>query len=54
LAISNGQVSVVTPIASIYPLFTVLLARFALKEKLDLLQYGAIAAGVLGIVLLAM
>jgi len=54
LAISNGQVSVVTPIASIYPLFTVLLARFALKEKLDLLQYGAIAAGVLGIILLAM
>lgn len=54
LAISNGQVAVVTPITSIYPLFTVLLARFALKEKLDLLQYGAIAAGVLGIVLLAM
>lgn len=53
LAISNGQVSVVTPITSIYPLFTVLLARFALKEKLDPLQYGAIAAGVLGIILLA-
>ena len=54
LAISNGQVAVVTPITSIYPIFTVLLARFALKEKLDHLQYGAIAAGVLGIILLAM
>ena len=54
LAISNGQVAVVTPTTSIYPLFTVLLARFALREKLDLIQYGAIAAGVLGIILLAM
>lgn len=53
LGLSNGQVSIVTPLTSIYPLFTVLLARFALKEKLDRLQYLAIVGGVLGIVLLA-
>jgi drug/metabolite transporter (DMT)-like permease len=49
-----GTFAVVAPTASIYPLFTVLLGRFALKEKLELLQYGAIMAGVLGIFLLAM
>lgn len=53
LAISNGQVAIVTPLASVYPLFTVLLARLALKEKLDYLQYGAIGLGVIGIVMLA-
>ena len=54
LAISNGQVSLVTPLTSIYPLFTVLLARIVLKEKLEWLQYLAIAAGVVGVVLLAL
>jgi len=53
LAINNGQVSLVTPLTSIYPLFTVLLARILLKEKLEWLQYCAIAAGVLGVILLA-
>ncbi len=53
LGLSNGLVSIVTPVTSIYPLFTVVLAHFALKERLDLIQYIAIAGGVLGIVLLA-
>jgi drug/metabolite transporter (DMT)-like permease len=47
-------VSLVTPLTSIYPLFTVLLARIVLKEKLESLQYGAIAMGVLGVVLLSL
>jgi uncharacterized membrane protein len=54
LAISNGQVSIVTPLTSIYPLFTVLLARIILKEKLEWMQYCAIAVGVFGVVLLAL
>jgi len=53
LAISNGQVSLVTPLTSIYPLFTVLLARILLKEKLEWLQYLAIAAGVFGVIVLS-
>jgi len=53
LAISNGQVSLVTPLTSIYPLFTVLLAMIILKEKLEWLQYCAIAIGIIGVVLLA-
>lgn len=53
LGLSNGSVSIVTPVTSIYPLFTVLLARFFLKERLDWIQYLAIAGGVFGIVLLA-
>ena len=53
LAISNGQVSLVTPLTSIYPLFTVLLARIVLKEKLEWLQYLAIAAGVFGVIVLS-
>lgn len=53
LAINNGQVSLVTPLTSVYPLFTVLLARIFLKEKLEWLQYCAIAAGVFGVILLA-
>jgi len=54
LAISIGEVAIVTPLSSIYPIFTVLLARFFLKEKLGWIQYAAIGAGVVGILLLAL
>ena len=54
LAISNGNVSIVTPVTSIYPLMTVVLARFTLKEKLVRWQYLAVLIGVSGIALLAM
>jgi len=53
LAISNGNVSIVTPVTSIYPLLTVILARFTLKEKLGWMQYIAVLIGVTGIVVLA-
>jgi transporter family protein len=54
LGISNGGVALVTPLTSIYPILTVLLARFVLKEKLGWMQYVAIGAGVVGILLLAL
>lgn len=53
LGLNNGSVSIVTPVTSIYPLFTVILAHIALKERLDWIQYLAIVGGVFGIVLLA-
>ena len=54
LALSNGQVSIVTPLTSVYPIFTVVLARFTLKERLIWIQYLAVAIGVTGTVLLAL
>jgi uncharacterized membrane protein len=54
LALSNGIVSIVTPLTSIYPIVTVLLARFTLKERLFWLQYLAVAIAVTGTVLLAL
>jgi len=52
--VGAGQVSLVTPLTSVYPLLTVLLARIVLKEKLEALQYGAIAGGIVGVLLLAL
>lgn len=54
LALSNGIVSLVTPLTSVYPIVTVLLARFTLKERLIWLQYLAVAIAVTGTVLLAL
>lgn len=54
LALSNGIVSLVTPLTSVYPIVTVLLARFTLKERLVWLQYLAVAIAVTGTVLLAL
>lgn len=54
LALSNGIVSLVTPLTSIYPIVTVLLARFTLKERLIWLQYLAVGIAVTGTVMLAL
>ncbi|MEM2838797.1 MAG: EamA family transporter [Thermoplasmata archaeon] len=54
LALSNGIVSLVTPLTSVYPIVTVLLARFTLKERLVWMQYLAVAIAVTGTVLLAL
>lgn len=54
LAISNGIVSLVTPLTSVYPIITVLLARFTLKERLIWLQYLAVAIAISGTVILAL
>ena len=53
LALSNGIVSLVTPLTSVYPIITVLLARFTLKERLEWIQYLAVAIAVAGTVLLS-
>lgn len=53
LAINKGDISIVTPMTSIYPLLTIMLARFYLQERLNVLQFCAIGIGLLGIVLLA-
>ena len=43
LAIQNGNVSIVTPVTNIYPLLTIAVAKFRLREKLNLRQYAALA-----------
>jgi len=53
LALNNGQVSIVTPLTSVYPLLTILLARIALNERLTPLQYLGIALAISGTILLA-
>ncbi len=38
LAIENGNVSIVSPVTNLYPLLTIAVAKFRLKEKLSLRQ----------------
>ena len=38
-----GKASIVTPLTALYPLVTVLLAGFILKEHFDLIKVAAIA-----------
>ncbi len=51
LAIQSGNVSIVTPVTNIYPLVTIAVAKFRLKEKLTLRQYGALAMLIISILL---
>ncbi len=51
LAIQNGNVSIVTPITNLYPLLTIIAAKYRLREKLTLRQYAALAMLLLSIVL---
>jgi drug/metabolite transporter (DMT)-like permease len=46
-----GEISVISPIASTYPVITVLLSVFLLKESLSLLQIAAIGLAIIGSVL---
>ena len=43
LAIQNGPVSIVTPITNLYPLLTIVAAKFRLREQLTFRQYAALA-----------
>jgi len=51
LAIQNGNVSIVTPVTNIYPLLTIAVAKYRLKEKLSLRQYMALAMLLVSILL---
>lgn len=53
MGLERGLVSVVTPIASISPLFTASLAIILLKERLSKLQYFGTALIIVGLVVLA-
>jgi len=43
LAIENGPVSIVSPVTNLYPLLTIAVAKFRLREKLNLRQGVALA-----------
>jgi len=43
LAIENGNVSIVSPVTNLYPLLTIAIAKFRLKEMLNLRQGIALA-----------
>ncbi len=51
LAIQNGNVSIVTPITNLYPLLTIVVAKFRLREKLSLRQYVALAMLIVSVLL---
>ena len=43
LAIQSGNVSIVTPITNLYPLLTIVVAKYRLRERLSPRQYVALA-----------
>ncbi len=43
LAFANGNVSIVSPITNIYPMVTIAVAKFRLREQLTIRQYAALA-----------
>ena len=53
IALSNGPASLVSPIVSIYPAITVILAYCYLKERIERTKIYGIAAIILGVLLLA-
>lgn len=53
LAVREGLLALVSPVASLYPATTVLLARVVLDERLHRLQIGGLVAALVGVVLIA-
>ena len=51
LAIENGNVSIVSPITNLYPVLTIAVAKYRLRERLTLRQYVALAMLVASILL---
>jgi drug/metabolite transporter (DMT)-like permease len=53
LAVRRGLVSLVAPVASLYPAATVVLARVVLHERIGRERAGGLTLGVVGLVLIA-
>ena len=53
LAYSHGELSVVSVLSSMYPVMTVLLAGFVLRERLSGVQAAGVAAALAGVALVA-
>jgi drug/metabolite transporter (DMT)-like permease len=53
LAVRRGLLSLVAPVASLYPATTVVLARFVLHERIGRQRAGGLAVGLVGLVLIA-
>jgi uncharacterized membrane protein len=52
LAVRRGLVSLVAPVASLYPVATVLLARLVLQERLGARRFAGLALAVVGLILI--
>jgi drug/metabolite transporter (DMT)-like permease len=53
LAVRRGLLSLVAPVASLYPATTVVLARVVLHERIGRQRAGGLAVGLVGLVLIA-
>jgi drug/metabolite transporter (DMT)-like permease len=53
LAVRRGLVTLVAPVAALYPATTVLLARVVLHERIGRQRAGGLALGLLGLALIA-
>jgi len=53
LAVRCGLLSLVAPVASLYPATTVVLARFVLHERIGRQRAGGLALGLVGLALIA-
>ncbi len=53
LAVRRGLLSLVAPVASLYPATTVVLARFVLHERIGRQRAGGLALGLVGLALIA-
>jgi drug/metabolite transporter (DMT)-like permease len=53
LAVRRGLISLVAPVASLYPAMTVVLARLVLQERIGRQRLGGLALGLVGLALIA-
>ncbi|MDQ6852433.1 MAG: EamA family transporter [Actinomycetota bacterium] len=53
LAVRRGLISLVAPVASLYPAMTVVLARFVLQERIGRQRLAGLALGLVGLALIA-
>ena len=53
-AFANGNVSIVSPITNLYPMVTIAVAKFRLRESLTMRQYAALAMLILAVPLFSL
>ena len=53
LALQRGPIAIATVVASLYPVTTVLLAAFVLRERLSRLQYVGVVCALLSVALVS-